>query len=256
MSTQLASNVHTNGGRATFATVFPGVQETCDKYMRASKWYNLKKITPELAQLFVQQLSIWTRTTFKVRGYVYANCPHPEMRMKMLEVVGEEDVVDPRVGMNHRQLLATSLGKASGQSLEALSQADPLPTTITCFNILYGIAGRTWEEGVGVASGLERIIQESGYFLYEAERLKRDLGWTSQDVAWFEGHAEADVEHGAIIEELDNYITDDTTWEKVGESIIESVIAWWLMFDGILTAHEQGIPTVRGLSCKGLSKIF
>jgi pyrroloquinoline quinone (PQQ) biosynthesis protein C len=239
-----------------FADVFPAVKETCMKYTAASKWYNLEKLEPDLVKLWIQQLSIWTRSAFKVRGHVYANCPHPELRMAMLEVVGEEDVIDPRVGMNHRQLLATSLGKASGQSIGDLEKVKPLATTLVTFDILYGIANRSWEEGIALASGLERFLQESGYFLYEAKRLQRDLGWSDQEVAWFSGHAEADEEHGQVIELLDKYITDDRKWDAVSEAIIESVIAWWILFDGVLDAYRQGIRPVEGVTCKGFSSVF
>lgn len=239
-----------------FKDVFPSILEECRKYMLASKWYNLEKLEPELVRLWIAQLSLWTRTSFKVRGHVYANCPHPELRLALLEVVGEEDIVDPRVGMNHRQLLATSLGKATGQSLEDLAKVRPLPTTLITFDILYGIANRTWEEGMGLASGMERVMQELGYFGYDARRLQRDMGWSDKDVAWFSGHDEADVEHGAVVELLDKYITDDRTWERVSEAIIESWIAWWIMLDGIADAHRHGIKTVSGASCKGLSTVF
>ena len=176
--------------------------------------------------------------------------------MAMLDVVGEEDVVDPRIGMNHRQLLATTLGKATGQSLSDLEKAEPLATTLVCFDILFGIGNRTWQEGIALASGMERVMQESGYFLFDARRLQRDLGWSDKDVGWFTDHAVADVEHGAVIELLDKYITDDKTWELVREAITEAWIAWFVMLDGILAAHKFGIKTVQGDSCKALSKIF
>ncbi len=251
-----ASDQPVSGSVRKFKDVFPEIKETCMKYMYASKWYRLEKIEPELAKFWIQQLSIWTRSAFKVRGHVYANCPHPELRMAMLEVVGEEDVVDPRIGMNHRQLLATSLGKASGQTMAELENAQPLATTLVTFDILFGIANRSWEEGIALASGMERVMQESGYFLYDARRLQRDLGWSDEDVAWFSGHAEADVEHGAVIELLDKYIHDDATWDRVSEAIIESWIAWWIMFDGVLDAYQYKIPTVKGVTCKGLSTVF
>jgi pyrroloquinoline quinone (PQQ) biosynthesis protein C len=239
-----------------FAEVFPPIKERCLRYMAASKWYNLEKLEPNLVKLWIQQMSLWTRSAFKLRGHVYANCPHPELRIKLLEVVREEDVVDPRVGMNHRQLLVSSLGRASGQALADLEKVRPLPTTLVTFDILYGIANRSWEEGIALASGNERVLQESGYFRFEANRLKRDLGWSSDDVAWFTGHDVADEEHGSVIELLDNYIDDDRTWDRVGEAIVESLIAWWLLFDGVVDAYRQRIEPVEGISCKGLSRFF
>lgn len=239
-----------------FKDIYPGILEECTKYMHASKWFNLERLEPGLVRLWVAQLSLWTRTSFKVRGHVYANCPHPELRRALLEVVSEEDIVDPRVGMNHRQLLATSLGKASGQTLAMLTEAKPLATTLVTFDILYGIANRTWEEGIALASGMERVMQQSGYFKHDAMRLKRDMGWTEAEVAWFTGHDEADVDHGSVVELLDKYITDDRAWERVREAIIEAWIAWWIMLDGIVDAHRFGIKPVSGASCKGLSTIF
>jgi pyrroloquinoline quinone (PQQ) biosynthesis protein C len=239
-----------------FSDIYPSIRARCDKYWHASKWYNLETVTPDLAKLWVQQMSIWTRTAFKIRGHVYANCPHPELRLKMLEIVGEEDVVDPRCGMNHRQLLATSFGKATGQTLEDLRQAKPLATTLITFEIFYGIANRSWEEGIAVASGQERVLRDSGFFRHEYHRLKRDLGWTEQDLAWFSGHDEADEDHGAIVELLDTYITDDRAWDRVEEAIIEAQLAWLYMFDGVVDAYPMGISPVSGASCKGLSFMY
>jgi pyrroloquinoline quinone (PQQ) biosynthesis protein C len=258
MNIAAAADAHIapKGSVRKFKDVFPGILEECIKIMQASKWYQLEKLDPELAKICISQLSLWTRSTFKVRGHVYANCPYPELRLALLEVVGEEDVVDPRINMNHRQLLATSLGKASGQSLEELTAAKPLPTTLACFNLLFGIANRTWIEGIALASGMERVMQESGYFRYDARRFQRDLGWTDKDVAWFVDHDAADVEHGAVIELLDKYIVDDQDWERVREAIIESWIAWWVMFDGMVSARQYGIKPVQGISCKGLSTIY
>lgn len=238
------------------ADVLPGLLEECIKYMHASKWYNLEKLDIDLVRFWVPQLSLWTRSAFKTRGHVYANCPHPNFRMALLEIVGEEDVVDPRVGMNHRQLMATTMGKACGMSLEDLEKARPLPTTLITFDILYALADRSWIEGIAMNSGIERIIQESGYFGYEARRLQRDLGWSDEAIGWFSGHDEADEEHGKLIEMLDDYVTDDDTWDRIRETILEGWIAWWLMFDGVLDAYNHDIKTVRGLSCKGLSTIF
>ncbi len=239
-----------------FADVYPAIKERFDHYMASSKWICLPKMTPELAALWVEQMSLWTRTVFKIRGHVYSNCPHPKLRLAMLEVLSEEDVEDPRVGMNHRQLLATSLGRAAGRTLDELKKAEPLATTLITFDLLYGIANRSWEEGIAVASGLERVVRDSGFFRFEHDRLKRDLGWSDADVAWFAGHDVADEDHGSIIESLDDYITEDRTWDLVEEAVVEAGIAWWILFDGVVDAHRHGIKPVRGRSCKGLSFEF
>lgn len=239
-----------------FADVYEGVKERCLKYTAASKWHRISRMTPGLAKLWVQQMSLWTRSIFKMRGHVYANCPHPLLRQKLLEVVSEEDIVDPRIGMNHRQLLATSLGRASGQTLGDLEAVRPLPTTLVTINLFFGIAKRTWEEGIAVASGHERVVRDSGFFSFEANRLKRDLGWTDRDVAWFTGHDAADEEHGQVVELLNDYVADEATWDRVEEAIIEAHLAFLILLDGVVDAHDQDIRPVQGASCKGLSFVF
>lgn len=251
-----ASKKRTARRRTFVRDVLPGVQKRFNQYMAESKWVNVPKLTPALAKLWVQQMSLWTRSAFKTRGHVYANCPHAELRQKLMEVLSEEDVVDPRVGMNHRTLLAKSLGRASGQSLADLKRVKPLATTLVTFDLLHAIADRSWEEGIGLASGMERVLRDSGYFRFEKRRLQRDLKWTDDDVAWFTGHDVADEEHGAVIEMLDDYVTDDATWDKVGEAILQAGLAWWIMFDGVVDAHRRGIEPMSGVSCKGLSLKF
>ena len=239
-----------------FADIRPSIQKRFDQYMAESKWCNVPKLTPGLAKLWVQQMSLWTRSAFKVRGHVYANCPHPLLRQKLLEVLGEEDVKDPRVGMNHRELLATSFGRATGQRLSDLKRVKPLPTTLVTLNVLFGIADRGWEEGIGLASGLERVLRDSGYFGFEKRRFQRDLELSDEEVAWFTGHDAADEDHGAIIDLLDDYIVDDGAWDRVEEAIVESGIAWWIMFDGVVDAYKRKIEPLNGRSCKGLSLNF
>jgi pyrroloquinoline quinone (PQQ) biosynthesis protein C len=239
-----------------FADVYPGVKDRCLKYTAASKWQQVERMTPGLAKLWVQQMSLWTRTTFKMRGHVYANCPHPKLRQKLLEVVAEEDIVDPRIGMNHRQLLVSSFGRATGQRLEDLERARPLPTTLVTLDIFFAIANRTWEEGIAIASGHERVLRDSGFFGFEARRMKRDLGWSEDDLAWYTGHDVADEDHGAIVELLDDYITEDATWDRVEEAIIEAQLAWLVLLDGVVDAYTQNIQPVSGASCKGLSFVF
>src|SRR5262249_54562356 len=150
--------------------IWPGVHKRCVQYTAESKWQKVEKITPELAKLWVQQMSLWTRTVFKARGYTYAHCPHPEIRRKLYEVLSEEDIVDPRVGMNHRQLLVTSLGKATGQSLADLQNVKPLATTLFTFEMFYNLSSRSWEEGFATSAGHERFLQESGWFAHQAKR--------------------------------------------------------------------------------------
>ncbi len=239
-----------------FADVYKNVKSRCIKYNAASKWYGVDPMTRELAQIWVQQMSIWTRTIFKMRGHVYANCPHPDLRQKMLEIVSEEDIVDPRVGMNHRQLLVTSFGKATGQTLDDLEKAQPLATSLMTFDIFHGIADRTWEEGIAIASGHERVLRDCEWFKFEANRFRRDLGWSDEDLAWFTGHDVADEEHGSVVEMLDDYVTDDATWDRVEEAIVEAQLAFLLFLDGIVDAYRHDIPPVKGASCKALSFRF
>lgn len=239
-----------------FAEIYEGVKDRCFKYTHASKWYGLERMTPEIAALWVQQMSIWTRTVFKMRGHVFANCPHPDLRRALLEIVSEEDIVDPRVGMNHRQLLISSFGRATGQTLEDLTHARPLATTLIAFEMFFAIADRSWQEGIAVASGHERVLRDSGWFGFEGNRFKRDLGWTDEDLAWFTGHDAADEEHGTLVERLDDYVTDDETWEKVAEAIIQAQLAFLILLDGVVDAAQHGIAPVTGASCKPMSLIF
>lgn len=239
-----------------FADVYPAIQERCLKYTTASKWQNIDTMTPGLVRLWVQQMSLWTRSIFKMRGHVYANCPHPALRRKLLEVVSEEDIVDPRVGMNHRQLLATSFGRATGQSLADLEKVRPLATTLVTIDLFHGIANRSWEEGVAIASGHERVLRDSGFFGFEINRMRRDLNWSDEDLAWFTGHDAADEDHGAAIELLDDYIEDDSKWDLVEEAVVESQLAWLILLDGVVDAHRHGIATMAGASCRGLSFSF
>ncbi len=239
-----------------FSDIYPAALERSNKYVHASKWYNLDRLTPEIARTFVEQLSIWSRSLFKMRGHAYALCPHPELRRVLLDIVQEEDIVDPRVGMNHRQLVAQSLAQGAGLTMSDLEAARPLATTMVTIDTFFAIANRSWEEGVAIGSGHERLIRDAGWFGFEVNRLKGDLGWSDEQVAWFAAHDEADEEHGQLIEMLDDYIDNDAAWDRVEEAIVESQIAFMLMLDGIADAAIHEIAPMKGASCRGLSFVF
>ena len=236
--------------------VYPAIRERCVQYTNASKWQKLENMTPGIAKLWVQQMSIWTRSIFKMRGHAYANCPHPLLRRKLLEVVQEEDIVDPRVGMNHRQMLARSFGEATGQSLKDLEKVRPLATTQITIDLFHGIADKSWMEGFAISSGHERILKDTGFFKVELKRFSRDLGWNKKQLAWFTGHDAADEDHGALVNLLDKFIVEDAHWELVAEAIVQSQLAWLILLDGVVDAHAQGIKPMSGASCRGLSFYF
>ena len=168
----------------------------------------------------------------------------------------EEDIVDPRVGMNHRQMLARSFGEATGQSLKDLEKVKPLATTQITIDLFHGIADRSWMEGFAIASGHERILKDTGFFQFELKRFSRDLGWNKKQLAWFTGHDAADEDHGALVNLLDKFIVEDAHWELVAEAIVQSQLAWLILLDGVVDAHEQGIKPMSGASCRGLSFYF
>lgn len=240
----------------SFAEMYASALDRSNKYFYASKWHNLDKMTPEIARAFVEQLSIWSRSLFKMRGHAYALCPYPGLRRVLLEIVQEEDVVDPRVGMNHRQLVARSLARGAGLTLADLEDARPLATTMVTIDTFFGIASRSWEEGIAIGSGHERLVRDADWFGLEAKRLKKDLGWTDEQVAWFAAHDVADEEHGKLIEMLDDYINDNSAWDRVEEAIVEAQVAFMLMLDGIVDAVRYEIAPMRGASCRGLSLVF
>jgi hypothetical protein len=66
----------------------------------------------------------------------------------------------------------------------------------------------------------------------------------------------ADEEHGQVVELLNDYVAEDATWDRVEEAIIEAHLAFLILLDGVVDAHDQGIRPVRGASCKGLSFVF
>jgi pyrroloquinoline quinone (PQQ) biosynthesis protein C len=158
--------------------------------------------------------------------------------------------------MNHRQLVAQSLAQGAGLTMSDLEAARPLATTMVTIDTFFAIANRSWEEGIAIGSGHERLIRDAGWFGFEVKRLKGDLGWSDEQVAWFAAHDEADEEHGQLIEMLDDYIDNDSAWDRVEEAIVESQIAFMLMLDGIADAVTHDIAPMKGTSCRGLSLIF
>lgn len=82
------------------------------------------------------------------------------------------------------------------------------------------------------------------------------MGWSNKDVAGFACHDVAEEEHGSIIEQLDEFVTDDRTWDRIEEAVVEAGIAWWILFDGVVDAQRQRVEPVEGRICKGLSLEF
>ncbi len=203
------------------------------------KWvaYSKDSLSVEGARLLVQQWGIFTRHSRRCWAYVVGNCPHVEIRKFIVrENLYEEEAIE---GQSHFDLILR-LGQALGLSREALEFAEPLPTTLVALYAWEALTkNRSWHEGVAAKAVLEMTnLPECGRFSgEEAERWKRQLRLSPEDVEFWSLHDSVDQIHGGgSLQLLEKYLVTEDDRRQALQAGRESMMAWKVYLDGIFEA--------------------
>jgi len=133
--------------------------------------------------------------------------------------------------------LIVAMGKAIGLTKEEVDNAVPSPTMQVAFLAWETLTkSRPWQEGLAAKMILERMNDKNlvNASAVESERWKRQLGISSQDVDFFNIHAEVDQIHGGeTLTILEEHATTPEQQQAVVEAARLSLHVWTIFFEGI-----------------------
>ena len=176
----------------------------------------------------------------KYHGRLYINCPDPEWREMLAEVVYEE--CTGRLfadGVSHHRLYL-DYGAAIGISKDEM-YATKFCAGVVAFQAYFShICGKTFLEGVASHMlGGEAPIP--GTYGRIAKRLQDRFGLDDKGVAYWVVHDTADEDHSGVgVKLLDRFATTEADLELVIDTVQTTVDVMHLMYDDIWS-HMQGI---------------
>ena len=192
------------------------------------QFYGLK-FTTERAKLYLLQLSLYVQSR---RGYwlqIGANCPHMEIKRRILEHEYEEAIKDEHSPTGHLDLVVRQ-GAVFGLSAEQIFYPEPLPSSRAAFYAWGWIAReKPWTESLAASTSSEgmnddRLLGDlgGGSTTRLAKMWARDLGLRPEQMPHFTSHSKADEKHSDMFTDmLEKYVRpedEDKTLAAVKES--------------------------------------
>ncbi|HXV80584.1 MAG TPA: iron-containing redox enzyme family protein [Candidatus Binatia bacterium] len=171
------------------------------------------KITTAGARALTTQLGLFIRHRRDCWAHVSANCPHLEVKQKILKHEYGEVIKDEYTEHGHLDLIVRQ-GKALGLSVKETLEVEPLPTTMaTLYAWGWMTREKSWLEGLVSLSVTEwanddRLHSDIGGGLSSrmAKRWMDDLGFGWEQMPNFKVHSQADEEHSDMfIDDLERY---------------------------------------------------
>ncbi len=189
------------------------------------------------------QIRIWIEQHYctvgdvhDIFGPIYAGCPDPEVRVRMLENLWEEETGKVTGSAPHRELMRRLI-EALGGSRNEVAHLKPLPETVARRSFLRLMARtRPFYEAVAAIS-----VAGEAQFGDMAETYARTgeerYGLSPEATAFWWVHAKADKEHGgAAFEIVSRWARTETEQQQVIESVRQSLELAWCWFDGFVRA--------------------
>ena len=169
-------------------------------------------------------------------GPIYAGCPDPQVRVRMLENLWEEETGKITGSAPHRELMCRLIEALEG-TREEVARLKPLPETVARRSFLRLMAHtRPFYEAVAAIS-----VAGEAQFGDMAETYARTgetrYGLSPEATAFWWVHAKADKEHGgAAFEIVSQWAKTDGEQQQVIESVRQSLELAWCWFDGFVRA--------------------
>ena len=169
-------------------------------------------------------------------GPIYASCPDPEVRVRMLENLWEEETGKVTGSAPHRELMCRLIEELGGTRAQ-IAQTKPLPETVARRSFLrLMVRTRPFYEAVAAIS-----VAGEAQFGDMAETYARTgetrYGLSPEATAFWWVHAKADKEHGGTAFEIvSHWARTDEEQQQVIESVRQSLELAWCWFDGFVRA--------------------
>jgi pyrroloquinoline quinone (PQQ) biosynthesis protein C len=224
-----------------------------DDFARRCRFFNTPT-TLERAQMFVRQHRLNTRQRNSVHKLAVAtNCPHWEIRMRIIAASAQELIADNEFGGGkpHWEIIE-DLGVAIGMDRDEIRAATPLPSTQLCWlawetltknrHWLEGLVANTCSERVnvpGYGNGRQREVGWSGG---QRDEWRKLFGLHDEQLAFWSVHSEADIDHSNLgWQTVATYAEELNMVEAIVEACRINLIVWENYFNGIHDAAEARV---------------
>jgi len=169
-------------------------------------------------------------------GPIYTGCPDPDVRVRMLENLWEEETGKITGSAPHRELMCRLI-EALGGTQAQIAQAKPLPETVARRSFMRLLARtRPFYEAMAAIS-----VAGEAQFGDMAETYARvgetRYGLSPEATAFWWVHAQADKEHGGTaFATVSQWARTEEEQQQVIESVRQSLDLAWCWFDGFVRA--------------------
>ncbi|NIO10141.1 MAG: hypothetical protein GTO40_19900 [Deltaproteobacteria bacterium] len=179
---------------------------------------------------FAKQTYIRNLYSSRFASANHSNCPIPEVRKRLLDVIQDEEESEPGRPPSHAQLML-KFGLATGLQRDEIIHAKALPTTMTFIDAIMNLSRGHWLEGMAFrASELNAPKGTAVMF----KTLHEKYGFQPENLEWWSTHAEADIGHSAIAMDVyRKYVGSESEQEMVVDSLKRMMAAWNVFYDGL-----------------------
>lgn len=184
-------------------------------------------------QEFARQFSVFPLHNHRYHGPIYVNCPDPQWRALIAEVVYEEGTGRLYAnGLSHNALY-TDFTDELGLPRTEVVEADFCPEVRGFQGWYQGMCARPFLEAVS-AHMLAAEAHGPGVFRHLAKSFQKKFGLSDKGVAFWVIHDIADEDHSGIGKRLlEQFATNESERQRVLAIVEQTVEMTFLMYDGI-----------------------
>jgi pyrroloquinoline quinone (PQQ) biosynthesis protein C len=177
------------------------------------QFYGLK-FSHERAKLYMTQLSLYVQSRRSYWLQIGANCPHMDVKKRILEHEYEEAIKDEHSPTGHLDLVVRQ-GAVFGLSAEQILNPEPIPSSRAAFYAWGWIARhKPWTEAIAASTSSEgmnddRLLRDlgGGSTTRLAKMWAHDLDLRPEQMPHFTSHSKADEKHSDMFTDmLEQYV--------------------------------------------------
>lgn len=186
-------------------------------------------------QEWAKQMYIVLNHTGRSNGYIYANCPDPDLRPVLANVIWDEES-STQCGSDSHIKLHAKFCRALGVTDRELREERPVAAVKEGLEWLMDA-----RKNKPSALALSTSVEEPAVGLWQllADSFRNHYGLDDDAVEMWTVHAEGDKEHGDLGTRLIlGYGTTAERQHEVLDTVKKGVENFWRIFDGTFRAHE------------------
>lgn len=223
----------------TFIELLESTIEKGRSFGRNPLWLEIQRgeLSREQLAPFAVQFFLQVREFPRAVSALHSRCSDPEQRILLAESLYEEET--GRISgcrCSHPELFLR-FGEAIGVSREAMLNGVPLRGTR---GLIAWFESSTRDLSFLEGSAAIQVAAEGqvpGAFAPLARSLERHYGLSSEDVAFWDVHEEADRDHSDVGDHIVTRLADSDALELAVMTAVETSLArWWAFFDDIAAA--------------------